>query len=204
VVGSPFGRAKIIVGGASAIAFVLCWVAGRIFDVPTFKGFSASLLTQPAWLTSLLIAAIAFALCAGIGTLIAGRVRPDAGIVVACFGWLAFTLRGGPMHATLHSDPSPGVFLILIVEMIILTVIAAVVAAAVRYLLRSRELEEVVEVGTRAPRGDDPVQDCGADLSNGGDGPDRVAAGAVGCQAASTVVRRHRRLRRHRAGGRGI
>jgi hypothetical protein len=143
--GTSSTRSKILVGTASAFAFVLCWWAGKFFHVPTFKGFSASLLTQPAWLTSVLIVAVTFAICAGIGMLIAGRVRPDAGVVVACLGWLAFTTRGGPMRTTLQSDPNPGLFLILIVEMIILAIIASVVAATVRYLRQTRELEEVVE-----------------------------------------------------------
>ncbi len=140
-------RTKVIVGSASAIAFALSWWLGHVFDVPTFKGFSASLLTQPAWLTSLLVVAVAFAASAAIGTLIAGRVRADAGVVVACFGWLAFTLRGGPMRTTLQSDPNPGVFFVLMIEMIVLAAVASVVAAAVRYVLRSRgdEVEEIVE-----------------------------------------------------------
>lgn len=102
------------------------WWTGELIGFPQFRGFNASLLLQPLPTAVLLAVILGIALMTTLGTLLAGRLRYDAGWAAAAFGLYALRLRGGPIASTIADQPA-GVFATLAIE---LAILAAILGAA--------------------------------------------------------------------------
>lgn len=110
---------------ASIAAIAVFWFVGISFDVPMFLRRSVSLLQQPTPGVAILAVIIAFCVSLIIGTVIAGRIRIDAGLATAAVGLAALSIRSGPIRFTLMYGDSAGVFRSLAVETIVLYAIIA-------------------------------------------------------------------------------
>jgi len=109
-------REQILLGLGAAIAFTAFWISGRVFRIPTYTHFSASLLQQPTAITPLLVTAITLGLSVLIASLIAGKVGFDAGLFCGSIGLCALSIRGGPMRFTLQSMTGRELWLMLALE----------------------------------------------------------------------------------------
>ena len=110
-------RLLLLLASLAAVG-VFAW-AGATFDVPAFPERSPSLLGQPWPFVAVAITLVAAVASVLLGTLLAGTVRFDAGLVAAGIGLGTLAVRGGPMrYAIMHAD-GPGVFLRLAVELAI-------------------------------------------------------------------------------------
>ena len=112
---------------ASVAAFVF---ASRTFRVPLAPGFDASLLAQPSPLISLLVVAITLLASVLLSTVIAGRIRFDAGLFCATLAMTALSLRssrtGDLLRQTAPTAASPTLFVHLALELVALYAFVAV------------------------------------------------------------------------------
>ena len=143
---SPYYRTRLLVLAAVAICFALFWWAGKQFGIPMHPGYQVSLIMQPSAAAGFIVAAVLLMVSVAIGLVIAGGVRPDVAMVVACLGMAAWSFRGGSSERTwfwgLATGAGPqGVFLGLFFEMVIL---AAIVAAG-WYALRMMRVRGILE-----------------------------------------------------------
>ena len=156
---SPYQRARLLLASAAVLCFCVFWWTGRFFDIPVHSGYEASLLQQPHAIVSLLIIAIVFILCVAIGTAIAGMIRFNAGLLAACIGVMALSVRGGSSrHVLFHAvsqGAGSGVFLRLMIETALLGVLIGLCALILEWLyssgtLRDRESAIPPPVGERS------------------------------------------------------
>lgn len=131
---SSYHRNRILLLTSAVVSFALFWWAGKIFHIPANPGYSASLLQQPSSLVVMLVTAITLVASVLISTIIAGRIRFDAGLFGAALGLCALSLRGGPMRYAVMNGGGPRVYLLLLVELILLYGIV-VLAWSVLWLL---------------------------------------------------------------------
>ena len=117
-------RAKAVLALACAAAALLFWVAGRWFGIPRHPGFEPSLILQPSPAAVLLLTGFVLWICVALCTVIATRVRFDAGLFAACVGLATLSIRGGPMRYVIQNAMELGngrsVFLGMIVELLVL------------------------------------------------------------------------------------
>jgi hypothetical protein len=111
---------------AAALAAGAYWWIGQLIGFPEYRGYNASLLLQPLPTAILLAVLLGIVLVATLGTLLAGRLRYDAGWACAALGLYALRLRGGPLATTIADRPA-SIFLTLAVE---LAILAAMLGAA--------------------------------------------------------------------------
>lgn len=117
----PYHRNRLLLLTGVAGSALLFWLVGRLFDVPYFAGFNASLILQPSPVAALLVTGVALLAATAIGTAVAGTLRFDAGLFCAAAGLTVLTLRGGPMRYALLQDGSArGAFLLMAVEVLVL------------------------------------------------------------------------------------
>ncbi|HEX3358698.1 MAG TPA: hypothetical protein VHS31_17105 [Tepidisphaeraceae bacterium] len=117
---AQFEKTLLTIGGL--ICFALFWASGRLFRIPVTPHLSASLLQQPTLASTLVIAAIVYAVSVLIGTIICGKVGFDAGLFCASIGLLALSARGGSMRFTLFSATGSGIWISLAIEISVLAV----------------------------------------------------------------------------------
>ncbi len=113
-------RVRLLLAAAAAVAAFLFWLAAGWLGVPHFRGYEASLLTQPSAVVGLATTAILIVASTAIGSLIAGSVRFDAGLFAAALGMTVLTLRGGPSRYVVQTFDTPAGYLILAVETILI------------------------------------------------------------------------------------
>src|SRR3954467_8315956 len=94
---NPSQRSRLLISLSAIACFALTWGAGALFQIPTHRGFEASLLIGSPWSTWIVVIILVF-LNVCIGTLIAGSIRYDAGLFSACIGLAALSYRGGPIR----------------------------------------------------------------------------------------------------------
>lgn len=117
---SAYHRARVVLTIASAVSVALFYGAARLLHVPQAPGHSVSLLQQPNALVAMIVVLVLLVLSALIGSVIAGSVRRDAGLLTACVGLVAITARGGTISAVLQTASSPAVYSTLAVEVALL------------------------------------------------------------------------------------
>jgi hypothetical protein len=135
---SLFGwRNRLRVGAGIVLSFLRFWWAGATFGIPIHRDLPASLTLLPWSILYFLLIVVLLVVSVLIGTLLAGSFRFDAGLLAACWGMAALSMRGAGMGDLLRGAASPAVFLQLALELLVL--FAAVGAAwAVLWLLHRR------------------------------------------------------------------
>lgn len=132
----PIFRARLALLVTVTLALLAFWWIGQWSDFPRHRGHNASLLLQPMPTAKVLAVLVGIAVLVTIGTLLAGRVRYDAGWACCAIGLYALRLRGGPIATTID-DRGPDVFLTLAIELGVLWMILAL-AWGVLHVLRER------------------------------------------------------------------
>lgn len=151
---SPYHRARLLLATAGVLACALFIQGARWLGVPDSPGFGGSLLIAGGVAASLALALGAGALSALIGTLLAGRIRFNAGLFVAAIGLCALSVRGGPSRQTwltaqITLAPS-GIFLRMALETLLLGLLLAAIWWTLRWLhgagiLKDRESEDMLD-----------------------------------------------------------
>lgn len=105
----------------SVACYVLFWWVGARTGIAEGFGFDGSLLLGQGALANVVIAAALTLGAVVLGTLLAGAVRPDAGLFAAAAGLLALGNRGQSIVAVLHDENGArGSYLMLALELLIL------------------------------------------------------------------------------------
>ncbi len=127
------------------VAVVGCYVAfawaGKIFGIDAAHGFDGSLLVHEHGVANLLVTGVVLLALVALATILAGSVRPDAGLFAAAAGMMALSFRSPPVYAVLHrAGGEPSVFLLLAVELLILYAFLGVAWYALLTLQRQGRL----------------------------------------------------------------
>jgi hypothetical protein len=119
---NPWSRWILL--GVSVLLYILfSWVGGHM-GMTKVQGFNGSLLGSPGPLANMVVTAVLIAGGVAMGTVLAGGVRPDAGLFAAAVGLLALSNRGRPVYAVLHdAGGSRSAYLLMATELILLYVI---------------------------------------------------------------------------------
>lgn len=113
-------REKTVLAIASAACAFLFLLASRWFGLPRHPGYEMSLAQGPTAAVDLLLVGVIVFTATGIGAVIAGSIRFDAGLFAAAVGLAALSCRGGPMRHVTQAAAGRAVFLALAVELFIL------------------------------------------------------------------------------------
>jgi hypothetical protein len=118
---------------AAVVAGLIAVYGGAAANVPAAGETHPALLLQPSPYWAVIGVGLLMFLAAIAGTIIAGRVRPDAGIFAA--GWVALTIswNSGTIRDALFITPAAGTYLTLAME----TALLALLLAVPQFLLRS-------------------------------------------------------------------
>lgn len=92
------------------------FVVSKLTGVPAVGMTHASLILQPTPALAFGVAAVVVFIGVVIGTLVAGRIRPDAGLFCGVFSLLAISIQSGRMRDVLFAAPSPNTYMMLAVE----------------------------------------------------------------------------------------
>jgi hypothetical protein len=124
-VSNPWSR-WIVLGVAVLMYVVFSWVGGRV-GIAKVNGFNGSLLASPGPFMNWIATAVLVAGGVAVGTILAGGVRPDAGLFAAAIGLLALSNRGRPVYAILHdTGGNRGAYLLMVLELVLLYVLLGV------------------------------------------------------------------------------
>lgn len=107
---------------ACVLSLSVFWWASGASGISRESGFDGSLLAGRRPVGSLVVTGALIGVTVVLGTLLAGFVRPDAGLFAAAVGLTALSLRGRPVYTVLHDSDGPRVFLLLAVELVLLYV----------------------------------------------------------------------------------
>jgi hypothetical protein len=111
---------------AAITCYVGFWWISAPLGITGLRGFDGSVLSGPGAFLRILITGVLILAAVKVGTVIAGRIRPDAGLFAAAFGLLALTNRGRPTYAVLHeAGGARGVYLLLALELLVLYALLA-------------------------------------------------------------------------------
>lgn len=124
-------RGSLMIGAGVAAGLGL--LAGKVLGVPAVGTTHAALLLQPSAGKAFAVVVGVLALAGTLGTLIAGRIRPDAGLFCGVFSLLAISSQTGRMRDVLFEQPSSGTYIMLAVE----TGMLAAVLGAGQWVLSS-------------------------------------------------------------------
>jgi hypothetical protein len=139
-------RARVLLIASCVACLVLCFEGGKVFAIPLCPHCDMSLLLGDSPLSSLLVVWMLLLVGVGLGTLIAGSIRPDAGLFAATTGLAALSVRGGSVGDVLRQasgnmrNATP--FLCLGLELLLLGLMIALAWAALRWLVRSGRLKD--------------------------------------------------------------
>lgn len=117
-------RSLLLLG--SIVAVAIFWFASRTFAIPDFPDREVSLLAGNSAAEPLFVVAIAYLVSLVAGTIIAGRVRIDAGLATNSVGLAVLSVVGGPVRFDLMYAETAGVFRTLALETILLYLIVGV------------------------------------------------------------------------------
>jgi hypothetical protein len=99
-----------------AACVVVTWFAARLLGWPTFLRREASVLASTSPMMGIAAAVVSLGICIPLGTLLAGKLRFDAGMFVAAIGLAALAARGGPVSGALRETANPRLYLTLCLE----------------------------------------------------------------------------------------
>lgn len=122
----PVWQTKWLLPAAAFLAYAVCWwLAGRLKTSRVF-GFDGSLLATGHLWSNLAIALIAVVAGGVIGTIIAGSIRPDAGLFAAGFALLAVGNHGRSIVSVLQDvNGNRSIYLLFALELVLLSVVMA-------------------------------------------------------------------------------
>lgn len=129
----------LLAGGALACG--LAYTAGGALGLPAVGTRAGSLLAQPSPAWAIVVAAGLMVVSCALGTLVGGRIRPDAGIFAAAFGLVAVSWHSGTMRDVLFaagSNSNP--FLMLALETAILGCVLGVCQYVLLRMVKSELL----------------------------------------------------------------
>ncbi len=115
---ASYTRARLLLLIGTLISGAMFWWLGDAFHFPA--SLSASLMQQPSIGPLLVTFAVVFFAATLVGTIIAGTVRFDAGILCACLGMTIISIRAGTMRDVLFRASDRNVFWMLAVEVALL------------------------------------------------------------------------------------
>lgn len=104
----------LVCGGCLALFYAV----GPMLKWPTFLGCEASLLASSAPAAGAMAVVAGLVLCTVVATLLAGRLRYEAGFFAASVGLAAMANRGGTVGALLRSAGGPHVYRSMLLESI--------------------------------------------------------------------------------------
>lgn len=117
---STYQRNRLLLTIAATLAGLLYWFAGRWFRIPDHADYEASLALQPNAAAALLLTGLVLFVATGVGTVVAGSIRFDAGLFAGAVGLAALSARGGPMRYVTQAAAGKGVFVAMAMELLIL------------------------------------------------------------------------------------
>jgi hypothetical protein len=123
-----------ILFSAIICAMLALW-AGRLLDIPALTDQSASLMHQPNPAIAILAVGILVLIGTGIGTLFAGNVRFNAGLIAGCAGLATLSFRGGSIRQTLFTSLATNTESRLFLNLAVETAILALFVAIASWLL---------------------------------------------------------------------
>lgn len=122
---TAYQRTRLLLSLGAIVCYAIFWWLSRQFDVPGEPGYGISLLLQPSVIGALVVVLVGLLAAVIAGTLIAGRVRYDAGLFCAGLGLMALTIRGGTLVDVLHQRAAASTYLILAAETVVLWLFVA-------------------------------------------------------------------------------
>jgi hypothetical protein len=121
VVARPPGwQSRTFLLAACLLSLAVFWWAGGAAGVAREYGFDGSLLVGPGPVGNVIATGVLIVVTVALGTLLAGFVRPDAGLFAAAVGLTALSVRGRAVYSVLHHGDGPRVFLMLAAELVLL------------------------------------------------------------------------------------
>ncbi|MDP9174538.1 MAG: hypothetical protein M3O30_11820 [Planctomycetota bacterium] len=114
-------RARIGLIIAALVSCAIFIIGSRWLEVPPLLGFDGSLFREDSPVAALLSVAVLLFVTTVVGTVIAGRVRFEAGLFAAALGMMCISLRGGTMQAVLlEVNGAAGVYYTMFLELLAL------------------------------------------------------------------------------------
>ena len=167
---TPGKLTQLLVLIAVGISCAIFWFAARVMDIPREPRFGGSLLQSYAGVGWLIAALALLAIGAGIGTLLAGRRLPMAGVFVATVGLAVWSARGGAMQYVLFNAQNSGlgraVFFRLLIELLVLCAGVAAIWNVLWLRARARQAASIQTSQSPKPQPQPPLtNDAKADES---------------------------------------
>jgi hypothetical protein len=110
----------LLLSVVAAACVAITSVAAKLLGWPTFARQEASVLASAAPMMGIAAVVVSLAVCTPLGTLLARRLRFDAGMFTAAIGLAALSVRGGPVSGALRSTANPRLYLTLALESVML------------------------------------------------------------------------------------
>lgn len=129
-------RAGFLLVSTILVAGLIFWWTAWLIGFPQYPGYNASLLLQPVAAAKVLAVSVCIILLTALATLACGRIRYDAGWGCVALSLYALRLLGGPIYYTINDRPA-GVFAMLAIELLLLTLVLGVMWGLI-HLLRER------------------------------------------------------------------
>ena len=124
---NAYQRARILLLVASVTCAVVFWWMARTFGFPVAPGSCGSLALHPGGAGFFLAVAATFFASIAVGTVLAGVIRFNTGLVAACIGLAALSVRGGDIRHVLFGSvdlpAGPEIFKRLAMETVLLTML---------------------------------------------------------------------------------
>ena len=121
---SPQFRSRLLLLSGIALALGVIVATSKLFHVPAHREFGGSLLHEPSPIVAFVVVGTALVGCVLLCTLVAGRVRFDAGLFCATVGAVALTARSGTVGDVLRARAAAGggatVFVTFAAELVLL------------------------------------------------------------------------------------
>jgi hypothetical protein len=141
VQGRPPWQSKWLVLIVAVFSYVIFAILAPFVGLNVAHGFDGSLLMSGGF-GGLLVTAIILVTCVALGTVVAGTIRPDAGLFAGAIGLMALSIRGRTMTGVVQdAGGSRGVFLTLALELVLLYAILGVAWFGLLQLRKSGRLK---------------------------------------------------------------
>ena len=141
---NAYQRARILLLVASVTCGVVFWWIARTFGFPLSPGLCGSLALFPGGVGFFLVVTATFFLSIAVGTVLAGVIRFNAGLVAACVGLASLSVRGGDIRQVLFGSVDllggPEIFKRLALE----TVLLGILVGCGWYVLRLLHLRGLI------------------------------------------------------------
>lgn len=140
-----YHRPRVLMALTALSGYLIIHLLSTWLRLPAATDRSPSILLNQPWGLALPVLFIGLILSAAVGSLIGGRVRPDAGLIAAAFGLLAMSIRSGTVRFAFLSGKGASVYAIMAMEMVLLYVMLLFIWIALRWMVQRKYLPEDVE-----------------------------------------------------------